>query len=290
MNTYTFQITPYDLAFLGAIFIGIFLALQLGFAGRSNRVANRLLALALCNIVLQLIWVLGVDVRLGVYFTHWHLLPLQYSLAIGPLIYFYVLKITRPAYKFLWTDLLHFIPLLLQQGVLILEINESIRPGVSTYDTLIFRQLNPVLQLLTAISVITYLYLSHWLIERFYQRLKFNYVSDRYRYEWRWLHHLLAGFGLLWLLWIPCTAVNYFYPSPIRAACLLSYVPAFSGNDNLDSGRGIFKTGSWRARPCVTGSKTVFPGVNEAKRHFAEESHGSQPVLQRCGTEFRLTG
>ena len=40
--------------------------------------------------------------------------------------------------------------------------------------------------------------------------MKFN-GGDRYRYELRWLHRLLAGFGLLWLLWIPFTAVDYFY-------------------------------------------------------------------------------
>ncbi|WP_299471502.1 ABC transporter permease [Mucilaginibacter sp.] len=85
-------------------------------------------------------------------------------------------------------DLLHFIPALLEQVLL----------------------LNPVLQLLTLISVITYLYCAHRLIERFYRRMKFN-EGDRHRYQLRWLHILLKGFGLLWLLWLPFTAVDYFY-------------------------------------------------------------------------------
>ncbi len=158
-----------------------------------------------------MVWILGIDIRLAALFPHWTWLPLQFSLAIGPLIYFYVLKTTRPEYKFRVKDLLHFSPLLLQQGVLLLEIKESIRTGAATYDTLIFKQLNPLLQLAAFISVSTYLYWSFRLIERFYQRLKFNNVRDRYRYELRWLYRLLMGLGLLWLLWIPYTAVDYFY-------------------------------------------------------------------------------
>ena len=39
-------------------------------------------------------WVLGIDLRLTTYFPRWSWLPLQFSLALGPLTYFYVLKLT----------------------------------------------------------------------------------------------------------------------------------------------------------------------------------------------------
>jgi len=178
LNTYTFHINPYDLAFLGVIFTGLNFALLLAFTKRIGRSANRFLALALVVMVLWVVRISSIDIRL----------PLQFSLALGPLIYFYVLKLTRPQYKFSRKDLLHFIPVLLEQITL----------------------LKPVLPFLAFISVIAYLYCSHRLIERFYRRLKFN-GGDRYRYELRWLHKLLAGFGLLWLLWIPYTAIDYFY-------------------------------------------------------------------------------
>jgi predicted permease len=211
LSSYTFHITLYDLALLGTIFIGLTFALLLGFTKRINQTANRFLGMALATIVLWMAWVLGIDIGLETYLPRWNWLPLQFSLALGPLLYFYVLKITQPEYKFRWKDLLHFSPLLLEQGALLLEIKESIRTGAATYETPIFHQLNPMLQLLAFISVSMYLYLSFRLIERFYQRLKFNNVSDRYRYELRWLHRLLTGFGLLWLLWIPYTAIDYFY-------------------------------------------------------------------------------
>ncbi len=210
MDPNTSHITLYDLALLGTIFIGLNFALQLWFAKKINLTANRFLALALLAIVLRMIWVLGIDIRLTNSFPHWSWLPLQFSLAIGPLIYFYVLKITRPAYKFHWKDMLHFSPLLLEWGVWLFEIKESVITGTGTYDTQIFQQLNPVLQLLGVISVITYLHLSRRLIRDFHWRMNANSI-DRPRYQLRWLRRLLKRFALVWLLWIPFTAMDYFY-------------------------------------------------------------------------------
>jgi len=209
LNSYTFHITLYDLFFFGMIFIGLNFALLLGFVKSINRTANRFLALSLLTMILWMIRILAIDTRLETYLPHWDRLPMQCLLALGPLIYFYVLKITRPGYKFSWKDLLHFSPLLLEQGALVLEINESIRTGIATYATMTFQQLNPVLQLLIFISIITYLYRSHNLIKNFYRRLQ-PVLMDRSRLEFRWLRRLLAATALLWLLWIAYAAVSYF--------------------------------------------------------------------------------
>jgi len=210
LNSITFHTPFYDLIFLVVISIGLTFALLLWFTPKINRLANRFLALALGAMILYLARIFCIDIRLETYFPHWSWLPLKFSLAIGPLIYFYVLKITLPGHKFRWQEMLHFSPMLLEPGVQLLEVRESLHTGTATYDTLAFNQLNPILQLLAFISVGSYLYASHRLIERFYRRIKFN-GGDRYRIELQWLHRLLAGFGLLWLLWIPFKAVDYFY-------------------------------------------------------------------------------
>ena len=178
VNLYTSHINFYDVAALGILFTGLNFAMLLGFTKNIKRPANRFLAAALVVMVLWMIRISGIDTRL----------PLQFSLALGPLIYFYVLKLTRPDYKSSRKDLLHFVPALLEPFIL---------P-------------NPVLPFLAFISAISYLYLSHRLIERFYRRQKFT-GGDRYRFELRWLHRLLAVFGLLWLLWMPLAAAVYFY-------------------------------------------------------------------------------
>src|SRR6201999_1554324 len=148
LNVYTFHITAYDLALLGTIFIGLTFALLLLFAKRTNLTANRFLGLALLTIILWMARVLGVNIGMSAYFPRWDYLPLRFSLALGPLIYFYVLKITRPEYKFRWKDMLQFCPVLLEQAVYISEVKESIRTGAATYHTPVFYQLNPLLQLL----------------------------------------------------------------------------------------------------------------------------------------------
>ena len=209
MNSYTFHINLYDLAFLGAIFIGLTFALLLWFTKTINRSANRFLALALATMILWMTRVLAIDLRLETYLPRWDWLPMQFLLGLGPLMYFYVLKITRPEYQFKWKDLLHFSPLLLEQAILALEIRESAGTGAATYITHTFQQLNPVLHLLIFNSIITYLHLSDKLIQKFYRGLQ-PVLMDRPLLEFRWLRRLLAATALLWFLWILYAAVDYF--------------------------------------------------------------------------------
>ena len=153
--------------------------------------------------------IMAVDIRLQNYIPHWDWLPLQFLLGLGPLIYFYVLKITQPKYRFRCKDMLHFSPLLLEQAVLVCEIKESGRTGADIYATQIYAQLNPVLQLVIFISLITYLYRSHQLIQNFYRRLQ-PVMMDRSLLEFRWLRRLLAATALLWVLWILYAGIDYF--------------------------------------------------------------------------------
>src|SRR6201995_3192904 len=174
------------------IFIGLNFSFLLAFVKSINHSANRILALALLTMILWMMRILAIDIRLQTYVPGWDRLPMQFLLALGPLIYFYVLKITRREYKFRWKDLLHFSPLLLELGAFVLEINEGIRTGMATYATANFQQLNPVLELLIFISIITYLYRSYNLIQNFYRRLQ-PVLMDRSRIEFRWLRRLLVA-------------------------------------------------------------------------------------------------
>jgi len=209
MTGYTFHISLVDLASLGVIFVGLTFALQLWFFRGEARNANRYLSLVLAVMVLWMMRVLAIDLRLAIYQPGWDRLPTQFLLALGPLIYFYVLKKTQPGYKLRRRDLLHFSPLLLEQTALLIEIVESVKTGATTYATSAFQWLNPLLQLLIFISIIVYLYCSHRLIQKFY-RLKAPVLMDRSLLGFRWLDRLLGATALLWLLWISYTAVDYF--------------------------------------------------------------------------------
>jgi putative ABC transport system permease protein len=193
LKPYTLHITLYDVAFFGMLCIGVTFILLLWFARKANRSANRYLAMALAVVVLWISRILAIDIGLNAYITLWDRLPLQFSLAFGPFIYLYVLKITRPDYQFGRRDLLHFSPLALAISANIFEIRER-----------------NLLNILAFISVAIYLYLCRLLITNFYQQQKFT-GGDRYRHELRWMQNLLSGFGLVWLLWIPFAAIAYFY-------------------------------------------------------------------------------
>ena len=201
MNRYTFHINIYDLALTGTIFTGLTIAVFLWFAKRTNRAANRFLALALITTILEVGRLLGNDIGVPAYIPGWSWLPLQFSLATGPLFYFYVLKTTWPEFKLRLKDLLHFSPLLLELAIQVTG---------AAYNTPVFHRLVLLLQLAAFVSVAAYLYLCHISIENFYNRQKFS-GNDRHRYELRWLHILIKSFGLLWLLWIPVTTADYFY-------------------------------------------------------------------------------
>ncbi|HWB25838.1 MAG TPA: FtsX-like permease family protein [Chitinophagaceae bacterium] len=190
MNAFTLHITLYDLFFFGMIFVGLTFALLLAFVRTANRSANRFLAFALVAMILWMARVLAIDIRLNTYLPHWDWLPMQFLLALGPLLYFYVLRITRPQYKFCGKDLLHFAPVVLEQ------VMQA------------FQQLNPLLQLLIFISVITYLRQSYKLILQFYTRQPIV-MMDRSRLEFRWLRRLLAVTALLWCLWLALAIIHY---------------------------------------------------------------------------------
>jgi ABC-type antimicrobial peptide transport system permease subunit/AraC-like DNA-binding protein len=181
------------------LFIGFTFILLLWFTGKANRVANRFLAMALAVVALWIARLLAIDIGLSAYAPSWSLLPLQYSLALGPLIYFYVLEITRPGYQFRRNDLLHFSPLILELSIQLME-----------------KQLSPFVHLLAFISVAFYLYCCRKLIKSFYQQQKFI-GGDRYRHELQWLNRLLIGFGILWLLWTPCITIGFFLHLDTRA-------------------------------------------------------------------------
>jgi putative ABC transport system permease protein len=141
----------YDLLALASFFIGSTVALLLTLTKRPGQTANLLLSLALIVVVFQI-----NDVNFG--------LPV-----LGTLLYFYVLKLTKPAYKFRKVDYLHFCPLL---AVYWLPVWLSLLP------------------------VFIYLYLAHRAIQNFYDQLQ-PVLMDQPRYAFRRLERELWQVSLV---------------------------------------------------------------------------------------------
>lgn len=210
MGKLSFEINLFDLIFFFAISVGITFCCLLIFSKRFNRKANLFLGLAALTIVLWLIWVLAIDIRLSSYFPRWSWLPLQYALALGPLIWFYVRKLTNPEIRFQAKDWVHFLPLILELSAHNLQILETGGKHISTFNTHAFQLYSPILQLLALISVLTYLRLSLRLLKEFDRKVKENY-SDIKKYQYRWLQRLLSGLAVVWLCWIPMVATDFLF-------------------------------------------------------------------------------
>ena len=92
-----------------AVFASILL-----FFSNKNKLSNRLLATLILIISL---WLLDNFFRIGHIYRqkpNLYFLPIFYSFAFGPLLYFYVKSLTNRDFKFKWIDALHFLPVLIQ--------------------------------------------------------------------------------------------------------------------------------------------------------------------------------
>lgn len=157
LNPDIFHINLYHVAAMATLFSGFTLALLLAFAKREGQAANLFLSAALAVIVLK---TGGLSPLL---------LPV-----LGPLLYFYVRRMTAPNLQFGRKDVLHFCPLLVAYWM-------------------------P--HWLVLILVIAYLYLSHRLIQHFYNRLQ-PVLMDRPRFAFRRLDKALHLLALLCVLWL----------------------------------------------------------------------------------------
>lgn len=154
LNPYKLHIGLHDLA-TGTLFSGLTLALLLAFANRPGKAASLFLSSALTVMVLK-------TGGLTAFF-----LP-----SLGPLLYFYVRKLSSPDRRFHRKDLLHFCSLLAAFWM----------PAW-----------------LALISVIIYLYLAHRLVEDFYRRLR-PVLMDRPRFAFRRLESILLLLGFFCVL------------------------------------------------------------------------------------------
>ncbi|GLR17225.1 helix-turn-helix domain-containing protein [Portibacter lacus] len=204
------QVNVSNLTILASVFIGLTFAMLLIFAKRINQKANRLLGFLMLIIVLWNIWVLIVDFKLYNHFPMLCLIPLNLSLAIGPLFYLYTRKLIHPAYPFSKKTFLHFAPLTLEIIVHFLIANESLRLGINPTNTSSFLNFIPIIQLFTIISIITYCVLALKAIRK-HHALSKDVFSNEKQYDLRWLYRLIIIFGILWFALVPYTFIDYIF-------------------------------------------------------------------------------
>ncbi|MBG6129920.1 AraC-like DNA-binding protein [Aquimarina sp. EL_43] len=203
-----FNLNIFNLIIIASIFIGITFGLLLIFTKRINKKANVLLGLVTFIIVFWNIWILSLDFQITNYIPHFYLIPLNYSLALGPLLYLYVKKITNFGYRLSKKDSIHFLPLVLELAIHFMISRDALVNNTIGIETNTYLQLMPVVQFFAIISIVTYCLYALKEIKVYHTWLNKNY-SNNDAYSLRWLYRLIIVFAVLWFLWTPYTIIDY---------------------------------------------------------------------------------
>lgn len=178
---------------LGAAF-AVAVALLLLFT-RENRVANRLLAALLIAFALKLMpYVLGFA---GYYDAYpWlSFAPFDLGLALGPLLYLHVLRLTSAALPRGWWR--HLLPGAVQFGYRAVMFVQPLSTKDAWNDTVHRDWIDPPETFLGLLSFALYLWLA-LRAYRDYQRWLDAHLSNREQFRIVWLRNVLLAFAVMW--------------------------------------------------------------------------------------------
>ncbi|RDC63449.1 helix-turn-helix domain-containing protein [Adhaeribacter pallidiroseus] len=157
-------------------------------------------------------WLFGIivkDVTLGLYYPILNWLPFNFTLTLGPSVFFYVKSVCYPEWKSSKKDYLHYLPLIIHVTAQTFYIWEGYTDGVQQPNlTNIYEIINPVVELLTTSSIIVYIALSLKEINLFQIELNLHF-SNAGKYKLDWLIKDLRAFAVMWVLWVPFTLYDY---------------------------------------------------------------------------------
>ncbi len=188
------------------LFLGIIISCSLFSAGllwfsTQNRQSNRFLALLIFAITL---WLIDHFMRIANIYgqnANLYFLPIFYSFAFGPLIYFYVKSLINQSFTFQKANLLHFIPVALQAS-LYLFLSTKNYSFKNWYWQNIHQYITYKIEFDgTWISMIIYLFLSINLLKK-YQLYLANNFSETSRIRLNWLKIVLIILMVLCVQWL----------------------------------------------------------------------------------------
>ncbi|RSK36216.1 helix-turn-helix domain-containing protein [Hymenobacter metallilatus] len=195
---------------LWAVVAQALLAAGLLWAAPANRLPNRFLALLMLSLAL---WLLDGFFRVANVYgqnPEWYFVPIYYSFAFGPLLYFYVRSLINHNFRFTRGHLVHFGPVLVQAG---LYWWLRLQPYATRlwFWQQVHRPVTYRLEFVgTWISLAVYLLLSLQLLRRYRHWLTDNF-SEVSRLRLQWLRVLLVAVGVVSLQWLLEVVLREFF-------------------------------------------------------------------------------
>ena len=218
----------YPICYFAAVVLGLFSSALLLFSPK-NKQANRLLGLLLLAITG---WVLDAFFRVSNLYAqnaHLYFLPIYYSFAFGPLLWFYVQAITNSSFRFRLRYLLHFIPVFAQALFYWIVVFQSYSAKYYIWFNVHMPYTYRVEYDGTWLSLVIYLILS-LLIVRDYQKWLNNNYSDVTRKMLNWLKVCLFLLILICICWLfeaflrDTKNLYYKYDFSTGLLCLVVYI------------------------------------------------------------------
>lgn len=198
----SFNLNPANFVIVSGI-IQCFLISIILFFRRVDRVGpNRLLAGIIVFVSLHLAYLMILDLNLEIRYRSLLCFPYSFLLGIGPLIFFYTKSLIEPDFCFNSKDFIHFIPLLLEVMVQIIQIIYSSYNGVLYYNVPTDSIFTIAIYLLSILSILYYLKRSLSIIKEREKWLLTN-LSNLQGVTLKWLYVSLRNYRIIWMLWIP---------------------------------------------------------------------------------------
>jgi AraC-like DNA-binding protein len=196
------QITfNFTVLLLGIIISSSFFATGLLWFSTQNKQSNRFLALLIFTIAL---WLIDHFLRIADIYgqnANLYFLPIFYSFAFGPLIYFYVKSLVNQSFIFQKKDYLHFIPVLFQAGLYIFLTTKNYN-FKNWYWENVHQWITYKVEFDgTFISMLIYLGLSIQLLKN-YQIYVANNFSETSKIRLNWLKIILIILVILCVQWL----------------------------------------------------------------------------------------
>ncbi len=197
-----FNLNPVNFFIISGLVQNFILAGILFFRKRNRPISNRILSLTILIVNLHLIYLMILDTNLDTMNPNLLWIPFSYLTALGPLIYCYTMALTNIGFRISGMHYRHFIPVILEIILQLLNIVYGIRNDQLFYNTPFYFFIAPMLYLWATGSIFYYLRLSLRAIKSHEIWALENY-SNLKEITLAWLQKLIVYYRVLWMIWVP---------------------------------------------------------------------------------------
>ncbi len=197
-----FNLNPVNFLIISGLLQNFILAGILFLRQTDRKLANMILSLTIFLVNVHMAYLMVLDTNLDNLFPFLLWIPYSFLAAIGPLILFYTIALTDLDFSISKINVKHFIPVVVEVGLQVIMIVQSILTNTLFYNTPLYFYVTPLLYIWTAGSIFYYLRLSLGIINNHEGWVLKNF-SNLKEITLIWLRKLIVYYRLLWIIWIP---------------------------------------------------------------------------------------